>query len=109
MPWFARLRTGDDKGTDHLGLSQRVNEIIGVKNLAQCLVHSECIMYGSFYSGLLGFISYPCYESLDDSRETQTLLSLFMSFTYLFSLCYGATLRAMTIILHFDLKGMRRS
>lgn len=51
MPWFARLRTGDDKATDHLGLSQRVNEIIGVKNLAQCLVHNECIMYGSFYSG----------------------------------------------------------
>lgn len=85
--WFACLRTGDDKGTHHLGLLQRLKEIIEVKNLAQCLVHSEWIIYGSFYSRLLGFISYPCYESLDDSGETQTLLTLFMSFTYLFSWC----------------------
>lgn len=97
-PWFAHLRNGDHKGTHHLGLLQRWNEIIGVENLAQCLAHSKHAI-----NLVLGLISYPCYgvSSIVEKHQHYFLCSCLLHTCFL-CVCYS-------IILHFNLKGMRRS
>lgn len=98
VPWFAHLRNGDRKGIHHLGLFQRLNEITGVENLAQCLAHSKHAI--NLVRGLIG---YPCYgvSSIVKKHQHYFLCSC-PSRTCFLCVCYS-------IILHFNLKGMRRS